>query len=438
MNRLKRAAITAATLPMMAAGPLFVGPSPTAEAATGTLTGLFGSAPRFSSVSVDGSSVCPCWNIAYDFWPGQAGIADGVDALDTWISTTWGRKTVLAFSKGTHSVLGWIRTNEDDSAAHTIRFYLLGSPETPGNNYPYEGYKFGRGLPETGDYENVTFIVRQYDGIADAPYDKFNFLALLNASVSMHLNGYDNLDLDNPDAVFIDPETGAETRYFRTDVLPILAPIDWITSDEQMAKLDALLRPLIEAAYRRPVEIPAPPYSLARQSKVVSPSFASTTEALIDDTAGDDALIDAPEPADGDMTEQSGVADYPGGPAAEVATNGSEPDDLGQDAEEEVDAEADPGGDLVTDEAATQAAIGEVGVAAEPADAAVAEADTSAATADSDATAPAKHRASKRGPESAEPNNAPRHRAPLHGASTSSSPSTDSAATDPGADASEA
>ncbi|NVN48822.1 PE-PPE domain-containing protein [Mycolicibacterium hippocampi] len=274
MNRLKKGAVTVAALPMVLAGPLLAGPPTIAEAATGTLVGLFGSAPKFSSVNNSGSSVCPCRNIAYDFWPGQAGIADGVSALDHWIDTTWGYKSVVAFSKGTHSVLGWIRENADDRDAHSVRFLLLGSPETPGNNYPYEGHKGGSGLPETGDYDNVTFVVRQYDGVADAPWDKFNLLALLNASFSTHLSGYDELDLDNPDAVFVDPVTGASTLYFRTDVLPILAPIDWLTTDETMAQLDALLRPLIEAAYRRPVTIPDASAPLSVQATTV---FSSST-----------------------------------------------------------------------------------------------------------------------------------------------------------------
>lgn len=285
MNRLKMAAVTAAALPMLAVSPLLSASPPAAAAATGTMAGLFGSAPNFNSITVDGSPLCPCKNIAYDFWPGQPGIADGVAALDKWISTSTGKKTVMAFSKGTHSVLGWIRENPLDLDAYTVQFVLLGSPETPGNTYPYEGHKGGHGLPQTGNYDNVYFVVREYDGIADAPYDKFNLLALLNASVSTHLAGYEDLDLDNPDAVYVDPKTGATTLYFRSDVLPILTRIDWLASDEQMAKLDALLRPLIDAAYRRPVVIPAKPPLNARLASV-------TTDAAVDDTAIDDTAID--------------------------------------------------------------------------------------------------------------------------------------------------
>lgn len=285
MNRLKMAAVTAAALPMLAAGPLSSLTPPAAAATTGTMVGLFGLAPNFNSITVSDSSVCPCSNVPYSFWPGQPGIADGVAAVDKWISTTSGRKTLLAFSKGTHSALGWIRDNPYDFDAYTVKFVLLGSPETPGNTYPYEGHKGGHGLPETGNYDNVTFVVRQYDGYADAPYDKFNLLALMNASVTTHLNGYNNLDLDNPDAVYVDPKTGAKTLYFRSDVLPILAPIDWLTSDEQMAKLDALLRPLIEAAYRRPVEIPAKPTASAVNARMASLTADVPAGESDDDTA---------------------------------------------------------------------------------------------------------------------------------------------------------
>ncbi len=185
-----------------------------------------------------------------------------------------------------------------------MQFVLLGSPETPGNTYPYEGYKGGHGLPQTGNYDNVYFVVREYDGIADAPYDKFNFLALLNASVSTHLAGYEDLDLDNPDAVYVDPKTGAKTLYFRSDVLPILTRIDWLASDEQMAKLDALLRPLIDAAYRRPVVIPAKPVTSAVNAQLAS----VTTDTAIGDSTADEV---GDNPASGGTTGGGAEAEKP-------------------------------------------------------------------------------------------------------------------------------
>lgn len=51
---------------------------------------------------------------------------------------------------------------------------------------------------------------------------------------------------------------GSTTMYFAPDVLPMLKWREPFTSPERMAELDAKYRPRIEAAYDRPVEVPAP------------------------------------------------------------------------------------------------------------------------------------------------------------------------------------
>lgn len=276
MSRMKKAAIAAAALPSVAVLP-FIGQTTSAEAVTATMGGVLSTAPKWNTITYQGAKLCPpCTEIEYPFsgWLGQMPIASGVAALDTWVAQTSGDKVVLAYSKGTHSALGWVRENANDPVEETVRFVLFGAPETPGNAFPSQGYDNANGLPATGDFTNVTYIVRQYDKAADYPADWWNLLAVANASQTTHLQGYDKLNLSNPDAVWVDPKTGATTLYFRTDVLPILAGVDWLLPDSVMAQLDSILRPIIESAYHRPVAIPTA--AEAAKAKLVE-TFAKTS-----------------------------------------------------------------------------------------------------------------------------------------------------------------
>lgn len=174
--------------------------TPSAQAATATLSGVLRQAPKWESVTESGSSLCPCGEIDYPLsgWLGQPSIAYGVEALDEWIASSAPGDTVLAYSKGTHAALGWIRDNVGDPLTEQVRMVLLGAPETPGNPFRSIGHRNQNGLPATGDYGNVTFVVRQYDRTADYPADWWNFLAVANAVTSTHLFGYDDVDLDAP------------------------------------------------------------------------------------------------------------------------------------------------------------------------------------------------------------------------------------------------
>ncbi|MGE2735132.1 PE-PPE domain-containing protein [Mycolicibacterium vaccae] len=279
MKLVKKVAMALATVPFLA-GSLGLGAAAPTQAATATLSGMFGSSPKYNGISTGGRSLCPCRPILYNSLPGLLPTASGVWALDQWVSTTPGSKTVIAYSKGTHSALGWIRENADEMSAHTVRFVLLAAPETPGNGGWRVGHNLGNGLPATGNFGNVSFVVRQYDKVADAPQDPFNFLAAINASMSTHLEGYDELDLDKPDAIYIDPKTGARTLYFRTDVLPLLAWTEWFATDEQIAQWDGLLRPLIEAAYDRPVDIPDRGPASPRADRTVTVPVVATPPVL--------------------------------------------------------------------------------------------------------------------------------------------------------------
>lgn len=223
-----------------------------ADAETATITGTFGVGPKWSTVQ----NLCPCESVQYSAWPSQGGIAGGVQGLEQKLAQVGispsGIDRVVGYSLGSVVALGYIRDNPEE--AQRVRWTLMGSPDTPeGRPSRGPGHRKQNGLPD-GDWSNVEFVVKQYDPVTDIQA-RPNFLASINARLSVHTKGYDGIDLEAPDATYTDPRTGAVTKYYRTDVLPILKGWDWLLNDAQMAKLDAKYRPRVEKAYDRPVDL---------------------------------------------------------------------------------------------------------------------------------------------------------------------------------------
>ena len=148
-------------------------------------------------------------------------------ALDAWMDSPHRQAgdTVWAYSLGTQGVLDYLRHHQDEPQK-PIKYILMGSPELGGSS-------LRKPLPvspvpaEQIDYDNVTFVVVQYDLVADAPA-RFSWLALLNLSAPIHVSAYHDLNMKHPDAVYVDPITGARTLYFTTKVLPLLERWDWL------------------------------------------------------------------------------------------------------------------------------------------------------------------------------------------------------------------
>lgn len=235
-------AITALSA-LAAAGSLTV-----ARAETATLAGSFGVTPQWSSVVE-----CPCQTVRFSYMPTQAGIASGVREFTAQLNRQTAQQTIdraAGYSLGSHVLVGYIRDNLDDERTRTLPMTLVGAPEAPHNPRKGNGHRNTEGLP-AGDYGNVTFVVREYDPVADAATNP-NFWSRINAKMSTHIHGYD--DLGEPDVVWRDDETGSVTEFHRSDVLPMLKGWDWLLSDERMAELDAKYRPRIDQAYSRPWE----------------------------------------------------------------------------------------------------------------------------------------------------------------------------------------
>lgn len=223
------------------------------------MSGTFGVAPNYSRMSL-----CPCVELKHSVMPTQRGLADMVKAINTWAAAPVqavapAPRTLVTYSASTQAATGWIRDNVDDPETREVRVVALGSSETPGNGWTGVGHKRESGLP-TGEgavYDNVEFVVVQYDPVADKATNP-NFWSRINEKMSTHTRGYDDIDLDDPDAVWTDPVTGSTTKYYRSDTLPMLRWRERFTSEERMAELDARYRPRIEKAYDRPVDLESP------------------------------------------------------------------------------------------------------------------------------------------------------------------------------------
>ncbi|UXA19496.1 PE-PPE domain-containing protein [Mycobacterium sp. SMC-4] len=223
------------------------------DAQTAVMAGSFGAGPNYRTLQV-----CPCERLRFNTLPVSSKSAQR--AITRWAATPAAEvksaavpgsgRVLFAYSLSADGALGWVWSNPEQ--ARQVEVWLLGSLNTVGNGNKGRNRADGQVLPD-GDWSNVTTVVKQYDIVADAPHDRSNWLAVANASLAVHMFGYNGLDLTAPDSVYVDPRTGARTLYFRTDVLPILRWRAWFTSPERMAELDAKYRPIIEAAYDRPV-----------------------------------------------------------------------------------------------------------------------------------------------------------------------------------------
>ena len=141
-----------------------------------------------------------------------------------------------------------------------VSWVSIGNPEDP-----YGGRRLstdGKGvtwLPPDTAYQG-TEVIRQYDGWADWPDDTSNLLAVANAVVGMFTvhSRYWNVDLADPRNVRYTPEVnGAPGKvtyvWVPNDTLPLVA---W--AGPLAPALDNALRPIVEKAYHRPVDIPDP------------------------------------------------------------------------------------------------------------------------------------------------------------------------------------
>lgn len=173
--------------------------------------------------------------------------------------------TIGGVSKGAPSVIEALkrleaaRENTTDGVdvpdADHMNVMIYGAP----SRIYYSGVRYRPDLPVT-PYD-VYMVSAEYDGVADMPDNLFNILAVLNAVQGadlLHVDSAFNTDFAN-DPMHYKVETNADGGTVTTilipytdPIVPLLHPMLEAGADPvQLAKLSAILKPIIDRGYTR-------------------------------------------------------------------------------------------------------------------------------------------------------------------------------------------
>ncbi len=231
-----------------------------------------------------------CRPVDYFAFPTDAFTAQGATNVQQAIARLPADEQIVLFghSQGGQVVYSDLRRFAADPASapdpSRLTWVSIGNPENPyGGRRPKTEQRTTPWLPPDTAYQG-TEVIRQYDGWADWPDDTRNLLAVANAFAGMfsiHTN-YRNVDLNDPNNVRFTPDVAGQPGnvtyvWVPTKTLPLVA---W--AGPLAPALDKKLRPIIEAAYHRPVDIPDPdvPSSAADQPSrsAAAPAKAASTK----------------------------------------------------------------------------------------------------------------------------------------------------------------
>jgi len=203
-----------------------------------------------------------CHPVDYLALPGDAFNEKGADLLQQAIAALpadSGPVNLFGHSEGGQVIYAALRRWAADPSAgpdpSRVSWVSIGNPENPfGGVVEKLGLKATPRLPADTAYPGIE-VIRQYDGWADFPSDRSNFLAVANAAVgalTVHPL-YFNVNLDDPNNVRYTPDKpdgtpGNVTYVFVPNPkLPLIA-----NTGPLEPMLDKVLRPIIEAGYHRP------------------------------------------------------------------------------------------------------------------------------------------------------------------------------------------
>jgi hypothetical protein len=194
-----------------------------------------------------GGALCPCVKVPYP--------ADGLhnDAGSAAIANAalHSGDTVLGFSLGVQVISLYLSQHTPPPG---VRFVLLG--DTFARNDQFVAAH--QGIP--GDVANqVTLVVREYDGWSDSPTDKDspNYgLAMQNAEIgAATIHDYVDARIDDP-ANVVTTRGNITSVLIPTQHLPLNNSRRSTGASAEADQLDAQQRPLIDSAYDRPGPTP--------------------------------------------------------------------------------------------------------------------------------------------------------------------------------------
>lgn len=250
------------------------------------------------------------------------------DSMYDAVYSTPGKKTIGGVSQTAPAIAEVLRRLENDEDApppSELDAAMYGAPSP--FFFRLSGVDY-QPLPETP--YNLLIVTAEYDGVADFPDNPFNLLAVVNAYMGYNQLHYQAAftDISQVPEEYITKTENAKggtttTVLIPTKVLPVLKPFaDAGMSDETVAYLDKILRPLIDSAYDRPQGSAAEPEvsHSDRRSVAVVAEADTGLEADNDDT-DDSATGDA-------GTDDAGKAD---GSAPRVGKHAKPDDDTDAD-----------------------------------------------------------------------------------------------------------
>ena len=199
----------------------------------------------------------------------QASVAGGVANLNTAILTTPGPRTVVGISQSAIIIAGeqaLLMTEAGAPPPAELSFVAFADPVSPNGgfltrfpwlqNIPVLRLGPTAAPPDTA--YDTTIVNREYDGFSDFPQYPRNLLADANAVAGIaYLHGSPvpiNPAVDQITSVT--DSAGGTTTYVLvpTPTLPLLTPLQKIgVSPSVIARLNAVLKPLVDAGYDRSV-----------------------------------------------------------------------------------------------------------------------------------------------------------------------------------------
>lgn len=170
-----------------------------------------------------------------------------------------------------------------------VSWVSIGNPENA------LGGRAKKPVPADSPYTGIE-VIRQYDGWADVPTDRNNFLAALNAAVgrsNIHVFGYFDVDLNDPANIRYTPDDangnpGKITYVFVPSPMLPLVKMTGPLAPLLNPILDPILRPIVESAYQRPFDVPkpsastppvSPPPAVTRLASVAAPAAVPAPSA---------------------------------------------------------------------------------------------------------------------------------------------------------------
>lgn len=208
--------------------------------------------------------------------------ASGVARLDAVLKGGVPPGTVIyAYSNGAQVATHWMTEHARDPgvpSADSVTFVLMGN-----SLRAHGGVDAELGISKPSQYQ-VIDIAREYDPVADYPDDHFNFLAVANALAgSQSLHDYRPVDINDPNNI-VWTEGNITYVLVPTENLPLLDGLRRIGLTKLADKMNAELKPKIDAAYDRsyiPASALTPSSAAALDLAPAAPAPAATVSKAV-------------------------------------------------------------------------------------------------------------------------------------------------------------